>query len=157
MRIGVLSDTHGHLPPEVTEAFKGCEHIIHAGDVGSISILIELEAIAPVTAVLGNNDYSLTNMLPRHQQLEFGGVRFLVAHRLEEIEHLLNTWPTGRALPQVCLYGHTHVPNDFLRASGNIRMINPGSLYYPRQGTKKSALVLEVSNGSISSVVTISL
>ena len=149
MRIGVLSDTHGRLPYEAVEAFQGCGHIIHAGDIGSISVLIELEAIAPVTAVLGNNDYAFIDTLPRHEHLELGGVRFLVAHRLEEIDHLLSNWKAGRVLPHACIYGHTHVPDDSLRRPGGIRMINPGSLYGPRGGSRKSALLLEATGGSI--------
>ena len=156
MRVGVLSDTHGNLPLEAAAAFQGCGHIIHAGDVGGPSLLLELEEIAPVTAVLGNNDFSLVNVLKRHEQIELGGVRFLIAHRLEEIDYLLSTWQTGRVLPHVCIFGHTHVPDDFRRNPGGIRMINPGALYGPRRGSKKSALLLEVSNSSIAQATFIS-
>jgi len=157
MRVGVLSDTHGNLPSEVTQAFEGCSHIIHAGDVGGSSVLLQLEAIAPVTAVLGNNDRSLINVLKEYELIELEGVRFLIAHHLDTIEYMLNTWQPGRVLPHVCVYGHTHVPEDFRRNPGGIRMLNPGSLYSPRRGSMKSALLLEVSNGSITSTATISL
>jgi len=149
MRIGVLSDTHGNLPTPITQAFAGCEYIFHAGDIGSLAVLLELEAIAPVVAVLGNNDFSFTDTLQQFELVELEGVRFLIAHRLEDLEYRLNNWPAGRVLPHVCIYGHTHAPKDFLRKPGGIRMINPGSLYYPRQGSRKQALVLEVSSGSI--------
>src|SRR5215213_2270978 len=55
-RIGLISDTHGLLRPEALRALEGCEHIVHAGDVGAPSILDELRRIAPVTAVRGNVD-----------------------------------------------------------------------------------------------------
>jgi len=54
VRLGIISDTHGKLPPEVFEVFEAVDHIFHAGDVGSENILTDLEALAPVTAVYGN-------------------------------------------------------------------------------------------------------
>ena len=56
MKIGVISDTHGLLRPEVAPALKGVSQILHLGDVGKISILDELRKIAPVTAIRGNVD-----------------------------------------------------------------------------------------------------
>ncbi|MFR5827936.1 MAG: metallophosphoesterase family protein [Adlercreutzia equolifaciens] len=58
LRIGIISDTHGTLDPRAYAALADCEHIIHAGDIGGVAILRELETLAPVTAVLGNNDDS---------------------------------------------------------------------------------------------------
>ncbi|HVV72662.1 MAG TPA: metallophosphoesterase family protein, partial [Verrucomicrobiae bacterium] len=68
MRIGVISDTHNYLDPRVAEIFRGVEHILHGGDIGLPSILLELERIAPVTAVQGNTDeaafhYPLTELV----------------------------------------------------------------------------------------------
>ena len=56
MKIGLISDTHGYLDPKVLELFADASHILHAGDIGGDSIILELKAIAPVTAVLGNTD-----------------------------------------------------------------------------------------------------
>ena len=55
MRIGVISDTHNYLDPKVHKLFEGVEHILHAGDIGLPSILLELQEIAPVTAVSGRS------------------------------------------------------------------------------------------------------
>ena len=55
-RVGLISDTHGLLRPEAVEALRGSEFIVHAGDIGAAAILERLSAIAPVTAVRGNND-----------------------------------------------------------------------------------------------------
>ena len=60
MKIGVISDTHGYFDPRLPALFAGVDHILHAGDIGRYDIISELENIAPVTAVLGNNDYDLT-------------------------------------------------------------------------------------------------
>jgi len=56
MRLGVIADTHGLLRPQVFDAFAEVDHILHAGDLGSLELLTELEALAPVTAVYGNTD-----------------------------------------------------------------------------------------------------
>ena len=56
MRLGIISDTHGLLRPEVFDIFAEVDHILHAGDVGPLDILTELEALAPVSAVYGNTD-----------------------------------------------------------------------------------------------------
>jgi putative phosphoesterase len=58
VRLGVIADTHGQLRPQVFDAFAQVDHILHAGDVGKREILIDLEALAPVTAVFGNSDGS---------------------------------------------------------------------------------------------------
>ena len=56
MRLGVISDTHGMLRSEVLEAFEHVDHILHGGDVGTWEVLLDLQALAPVTAVYGNVD-----------------------------------------------------------------------------------------------------
>jgi uncharacterized protein len=56
LRIGLISDTHGLLRPEAIAFLNGCDHIVHAGDIGSAQIIEQLGLIAPVTAVRGNND-----------------------------------------------------------------------------------------------------
>ena len=78
MKIGLISDTHNHLDPRVPTIFAGVDHILHAGDVGLSLILNELELIAPVTAVLGNNDSHLP--IPETAMVLLGGKKFLVHH-----------------------------------------------------------------------------
>ena len=58
MKIGIISDTHGLLRPEVTDALRGCEVILHGGDISKQEIIDQLEKIAPVYVVRGNNDKS---------------------------------------------------------------------------------------------------
>jgi putative phosphoesterase len=79
--VGVLSDTHGHLYPQVREMLRGVDHILHAGDVGSPQVLAGLKTIAPVTAVRGNCDVETwAQSLPLRAELELGGVRVLMGH-----------------------------------------------------------------------------
>ena len=78
MRLGVIADTHGLLRPEVFEVFAGVDHIIHAGDIGPLDILTELEAIAPVTAVFGNTDgFDLRAKLHRVARIELDVPNFI--------------------------------------------------------------------------------
>src|SRR5918997_694118 len=81
MRLGVISDTHGLLRPEVFHAFAEVDHILHAGDVGPLDLLTELEALAPVTAVYGNtDDEELRLRLPQVATLELDGFDIVVTH-----------------------------------------------------------------------------
>lgn len=121
MPIGVISDTHGLLRPEVLEALRGSEHIIHAGDVGSFKILEILSRIAPVTAVRGNVDKGAwSRQLPETQVLELGGVSIYVLHDLA----LLDLKPKAAGFAAV-ISGHSHVPKQETR--DEVLYFNPGS------------------------------
>ena len=81
-RLGVISDTHGRVDPALREIFAGVERIVHAGDVGTADVLVELATIAPVTAVRGNVDvYFGAEQLPDEAALEVAGRRLLVGAR----------------------------------------------------------------------------
>src|SRR5437870_5251748 len=109
MRLGVISDTHGLLRPELFEVFRGVDRILHAGDIGGPEILIELASLAPVTAVWGNTDGpELRRRLPESVAIRIEGFDFLLVHG-----HQLGS-PTPEALNQaypeaeVIVFGHTH-------------------------------------------------
>jgi len=121
MRIGVVSDTHGLLRPEVAPALAGVERILHLGDVGKVSILDELAKIAPVTAVRGNVDRSgPCSELPETDVV-------LVADRYVYMLHDLGSLHLDPAAGKFAavLFGHSHVPN-FYRRKG-VLYFNPGS------------------------------
>src|SRR5882724_1307109 len=81
MRIGVISDTHGLLRPEVFEVFKEVDHILHGGDIGEWEVVEELEAVAPVTAVYGNvDDDAIRAKLPRVATVRLDGFDIVVTH-----------------------------------------------------------------------------
>jgi len=66
VRLGIISDTHGVLRPQVFEIFREVDHILHGGDIGRLDLLVELEALAPVTAVYGNSDgFDIRSKLPQ--------------------------------------------------------------------------------------------
>jgi putative phosphoesterase len=121
MKIGVLSDTHGLLRPEVAPALAGVEIILHLGDVGKISILTELAKIAPVTAIRGNIDRDgPCSELPETDVVLIEGRYVYMLHDLGT----LHLDPAAGKFAAV-LFGHSHVPN-FYRRKG-VLYFNPGS------------------------------
>src|SRR5688500_8543045 len=79
IRIGVISDTHDYFDPKIRELFQGVDHIVHGGDIGLPWLIMQLEEIAPVTAVLGNTDESGINYRDT-ELVELGARKFLVHH-----------------------------------------------------------------------------
>ena len=126
MKIGVVSDTHGLLRPEVAPILKGVERILHLGDVGRPSILDELGKIAPVTAIRGNVDREGScSMLPETDVVLIedskGGSHYL--YMLHDLK-TLHLDPAAAKFSAV-LYGHTHVPN--FHTKKGVLYFNPGS------------------------------
>jgi putative phosphoesterase len=121
MKIGVISDTHGLLRPEVAPALAGVHQILHLGDVGKFSILRELEKIAPVTAIRGNVDREgACAELPETEVVLAEGCYIYMLHDLKT----LHLDPAAGEFAAV-LFGHTHVPN-FYKKKG-VLYFNPGS------------------------------
>ncbi len=147
MRVGVISDTHGVLRPEVFEVFKQVDHIVHAGDVGEPGILIELAAIAPLTAVYGNvDDRELRQRLPQVAELELDGFAVVVTHG-DQLGH-----PTPEKLhaafpkAEIIVYGHTHRPLLQL-LDRTVTVMNPGGAGHPRFGLRPSVGIMELEAG----------
>jgi putative phosphoesterase len=121
MKLGIVSDTHGLLRPEVAPALKGVDRILHLGDVGKISILDELAKIAPVTAIRGNVDSDgPCAKLAETEVVLVEGVYLYMVHDVKA----LHLDPAAAKFAAV-LSGHTHVPN-FSTKKG-VLYFNPGS------------------------------
>jgi len=119
--IGVISDTHNLLRPQVLAALKGSALILHAGDVCRPEVLEELERIAPVVAVRGNNDRgSWASRLLTSRTLDVGGFRIHVLHDLKELE----VDPGAEGFHAV-ISGHSHRPRA--ERQGGVLFLNPGS------------------------------
>jgi len=126
--IGIISDTHGRLPQGVTEAFKGVDLIIHAGDIGEPDILTSLEKIAPTIAVRGNMDFGpWSEQLGAQEIIEVSQTRLLVLHDVYRL-----TLNSQDARPDVVISGHTHRPLQ--EDNEGVLYINPGSAGYPKFG-----------------------
>ena len=138
-RVGIISDTHDHYDPKVREIFKGVDRILHAGDIGLPWVILELEDIAPVTAVLGNNDEGI-NFKPT-EVVQIGSRRFLVHHIVEprELAPKLKQ-KILRENPDVVVFGHSHKP--FCETIGNTLYLNPGYAGKPRFTLPRTVAVL---------------
>lgn len=149
MRIGLISDTHGTLRPAVFDLFRNVDHILHAGDVGSLEILTDLQTIAPVTAVWGNTDgFDVRACTAGEAEVELGGVRFALAHghRVSEFGHLADVFPRADAI----VHGHSHIPRDDLVTG--IRILNPGSAGPGGVNWPPSVAIAEIEDKRISLV-----
>jgi putative phosphoesterase len=120
-RIGVISDTHGLLRPEVPAAFDGVELILHAGDIGTAEVIRQLKTIAPVVAVRGNNDTgSWARTIPETKVTRIDRVSIYMLHNLKEID----LDPLAKGF-QVVISGHSHQPSIEMRSG--LLFVNPGS------------------------------
>ena len=118
MRIGLVSDTHNLLRPEVLAYLRGSDHILHAGDICGEAVLHTLAELAPLTAVRGNNDRGdWARRLPEALTVEFGGVPVHMVHDLKEL-----VLPAGA---RVVVTGHSHKP--LVEERGGVLYVNPGS------------------------------
>ena len=132
-RIGVISDTHGYLDPQVLEEFAGVDHIIHAGDIMDGATLEALGKVAPVTAVAGNMDDSKLGKLPREVTGKVGGVRFLVGHKRKRLMKRLSLGKVEglgkHDSPDLVVCGHDHLPA--VEWVDGTLFLNPGSASAP--------------------------
>jgi uncharacterized protein len=120
-RVGLISDTHGLLRPEAVEALRGSEFIVHAGDIGAAAILERLSAIAPVTAVRGNNDAGpWAAALNDVEVLRIDEAVICVVHDLAQLD--IDAAAAGF---HAVVSGHSHRPT--IRDRDGVLYANPGS------------------------------
>jgi putative phosphoesterase len=143
-RIGLISDTHGLLRPEVFTALDGVDLILHAGDVGDDDLLTELEAIAPVEAVYGNTDAPGRAALRDSIEKTIGGLRIHVSHGHEvgspNPERLVAKYDAD-----IIVYGHTH--RQLVARIGDRLVVNPGAAGARRFNLEPSVAVLTIEQG----------
>jgi hypothetical protein len=145
--IGVISDTHGYVDPRVFELFAGVDHILHAGDIGPPGVVLQLEKIAPVTAVRGNCD--LEEAFRETEVVVLGDWKFVVRHAVdvrgagEELRPLML-----REKPDVIVFGHTHRP--CIERWGEVLLFNPGYAGKQRFHLPRSVGVLRCDGSGVS-------
>jgi uncharacterized protein len=129
-KIGILSDTHGFVHPKLYEFFKDVDEIWHAGDIGHIDVVYELEAFKPIVAVHGNiDDYQMQRKFPQVQRFQCEDVDVLMTHiggypgkYAPNIKEILKIKP-----PQLFISGHSHILKVMNDKAHNLLHINPGA------------------------------
>jgi hypothetical protein len=120
-RVGIISDTHGLLRPEVEGYLSGVDHILHAGDIGNPDIIAALGRIAPITAIRGNVDTGAwADEFPETETLRLAGRTIYMLHDLKA----LRTDPTALGI-EVVVSGHSHIPK--VETLSGVLYLNPGS------------------------------
>lgn len=160
IKIGLISDTHYYLDPQVFTYFNDRDEIWHAGDFGSVEIARELETIAPVTGVYGNIDGpDIRTEFPLSRRFERGGVRFWMTH--------IGGTPGRYALPirremeedppDVFICGHSHILRIARDSGNNVLYMNPGAA--GRQGfhVMRTVVRFGIEDGRICNVEVINL
>ncbi len=123
MQIGVISDTHGLVRPEVYTALAGVDLILHAGDIGGLDVIVELEPLAPVRAVAGNNDPDLLHRFQEELTFAVEGKSFRLLHIFRDLPD--DEAKSGESIQRVVVFGHSHQPVN--RTAGDTLYFNPGS------------------------------
>ena len=145
MLLGLISDTHGLLRPEVAAHFSGVDLIVHAGDVGGAAIISGLSKIAPVLAVSGNVDDRHDPALPRHRSIPVEGLLLHVSHG-DELGTPRPDVLLARYDADIVVYGHTHRA-AVLRAGARLA-VNPGAAGPRRFNLRPSIARLSVNGQS---------
>lgn len=141
--IGVISDTHGKLPPPVMKLFKKVDLIIHAGDIDSADVLERLKSIAPTVAVRGNMDSGQwAGSMKETETIRIGGAVIFVCHNL----HGSDMIPTSADLNAV-IYGHTHRPS--IESREGVLFLNPGSAGQRRYDNPLSVALLYIDGKNL--------
>ena len=141
LRVGLVSDTHNLLRPEVVEFLRGSDHIVQAGDICGEAVLQALAQLAPLTVVKGNNDKGAwAKQLRATETVLLGGIAIHVVHDLEE----LVLPPAAR----VVVTGHSHKPK--VEERDGVLYVNPGSAGPRRFKLPISAAELRIADGRVS-------
>lgn len=161
MTIGLISDTHGYLDPQVKSYFDICDEIWHAGDIGTLPVLESLERIRPTFGVYGNVDgQDIRLRCPKDLWLNRSGVRVLITHIAgrpgrynRHIKSMLGASP-----PDVLICGHSHILKVMKDPGFNdMWYINPGAA--GRQGLHhiKTIIRLTLDKGKVTNLEVIEM
>ena len=148
MLIGLISDTHGLLRPEVFKAFEGVDLILHAGDIGDPDILTALETLAPVTAVWGNtDDWEIRDLVPEVGHARIGDGEAVVVHGQQfgspTPRKVVNAYPGALLV----VFGHSHVP--LIERVGETLAVNPGSAGAKRFKLPTTVALATIEDGRV--------
>ena len=151
MKIGVISDTHGSIKHAAFDFLNDVDLILHAGDIGNSDIITELEAFAPVTAVLGNTDgFPFTGRYSEREIIFIKGKKVYLTHAVingnKQIPSVIRDIENNA--PDIVIFGHTHRQHAFKK--NGILFFNPGSAGPAREGTRPGVGVLTIEDAGMS-------
>lgn len=153
MKIGLISDTHGHVDKKVYKYFADCDEIWHAGDFGTIAVSDELRKIAPLRGVYGNIDGQDVRIShPEHQKFTIEGLKVWITH--------IGGYPgrynpkiredVYRLKPDIFICGHSHIlkvmPDKKVK---NLLHINPGAAGIVGIHKVKTIMTFEINAGKV--------
>jgi len=142
-RVGVISDTHGFLDPRIQTIFRGVDHIFHAGDIGPMSLISQIEGLAPVTAVTGNTDFGID--YPATAVVSIEDKKFVIHHIVSPGSPYQSITDTlERESPNAVIFGHTH--RQCCQKLEDVLYLNPGYSGRARRGTERSVAILTLDS-----------
>ena len=140
MKLGIISDTHDLLRPEVLSALAGSDCILHAGDINSQKIIDQLREIAPVYAVRGNADKEWAEALPLFLDFMLEDLHVFMTHKKKDLPKDLSSF-------DLVVFGHSHQYSE--TRQGKTLILNPGSCGPRRFYQKISMAAADTENGNI--------
>jgi putative phosphoesterase len=159
-RIGLLSDTHGHLDPKIFHYFKDVDEIWHAGDVGTIEVIEQLRAFKPTRGVFGNIDAADIRLeFPEHLRFQCENVNVLMTHIAGKPGKYAR--PAYELLeeeaPDLFICGHSHIL--LVKYDPNYEMLwmNPGACGYKGFHSVKTILRFTINDERIQDLEVIEL
>lgn len=138
-KIGIISDTHGLLRPQVLEILKTCDCILHGGDINRPEILDQLRWLGTLYVVRGNNDKEWAEGLSENLRFTIGGVSFFMVHNKKNMVRNLDG-------VDVVVFGHSH--KYFEKEVDGRLWLNPGSCGRRRFNQEITMAVMTVEDGS---------
>ena len=149
-RVGILSDTHSHLDRGVFHHFSNCNEIWHAGDIGDVAVLEELNQFKPTVAVFGNiDDTAIRKNIPENQLLERNGAKIFITHIAGQpprynarVTDLIRS-----EKPSILVCGHSHILKVIPDKVHNLLFINPGAAGIQGFHRTKTLIRMEINNG----------
>lgn len=137
-KIGIISDTHGLIRPEVKEILQGCDCILHAGDIDREEVLDQLRCMGNIYAVRGNNDKDWAEGLAKTLRFRIEGIEFFMTHNKKDV-----AWDLGTA--QIVIFGHSH--KYFEQMTDGRLWLNPGSCGRSRFGGAVTMALMTADQG----------
>jgi len=160
LRIGLISDTHGWIPPSLFGYFDACDEIWHAGDIGSVEVADRLSSFRPLQAVYGNiDDARLRRMFSEHLRFNASGLDVWITHIGGYPGHYSRAvnMEIRKNPPALFICGHSHIAKVQRDPVLGLLHINPGAAGYHGFHAIMTAVRFSIDGGNISDVEIIEL